>query len=107
MSNIFFPGAPGAGHLQIRRRRCPSNIQACVFTRWPEDFTFYMESDVTQSALFYKLWAWAETHKKQVLGGAIAVVVVGLAAGLYLWWEDAKESEANAALSNVIIIRQP
>jgi tetratricopeptide (TPR) repeat protein len=60
-----------------------------------------MESDATQSAWFYQAWAWAEAHKKQVLGGAVAVVVAGLAAGLYVWQQNQKQVAANEALSHV------
>jgi hypothetical protein len=57
-----------------------------------------MESDVTQSALFYKLWAWGEKNKKQLLCGIVAVVVVGLGIAFWLVHQNEKQNDANDAL---------
>jgi TolA-binding protein len=61
-----------------------------------------MESDVTQSAVFYKFWAWGETHRKQLLWGAIILAAAGLAAGFFAWWQNEKETSANNALSQAM-----
>jgi predicted negative regulator of RcsB-dependent stress response len=60
-----------------------------------------MESDATQFAIFYKLWAWSEAHKKQLLWGAIAVIVAGLGITFWVLQQDAKQNNANDALSKV------
>lgn len=60
-----------------------------------------MESDVTQSAVFFKTWAWVDAHKKQVLTGAVALVVVGLGIGVFVWQQNEKQVTASEALSRV------
>lgn len=60
-----------------------------------------MESDVTQSALFYKLWAWGDKNRKQLLYGLIALIVVGIIAALWLTHEHEKQKEANGALAAI------
>jgi predicted negative regulator of RcsB-dependent stress response len=60
-----------------------------------------MESDVTQSAAFYKTWAWVETHKKQLMIGAAGVLVVGLGVGFYIYQQNEKQAAASMALSRV------
>lgn len=62
-----------------------------------------MESDVTESAQFYKAWAWAETHKKQLIWGTVVVAVAALIAGFIFWQRGEKEAAANAALSGVLM----
>lgn len=61
-----------------------------------------MESDVTQSALFYKAWAWGEKNKKQLLMGAVAIVVVGLVVTGVILQKNAKQENANEALSKLV-----
>ena len=80
-----------------------TGFQACVFALRPEDCTPYMESDVTQSAIFYKSWAWAEAHKKQLLLGTVSVLVVGFAAGFFIWREGEKEVSASQALTKIAV----
>jgi len=60
-----------------------------------------MQTDVTQSASFYKLWAWFETNKKQVSWGATALVVLGLITWFWLWRQSEQEVNASEALSNI------
>lgn len=60
-----------------------------------------MESDVTQSAAFFKTWAWAEAHKKHLLLGAAGVLAVGIVAGFYFYQQDQKQSVASQALSKI------
>ena len=60
-----------------------------------------MESDLTQSALFYKLWAWGDKNKKQLLWGLIALVVVGIGIAFWLAHQSEKQNDANDALSKL------
>jgi TolA-binding protein len=60
-----------------------------------------MESDITESALFYKLWAWSDKNKKQLLWGVVAVVVVVLGIAFWLAHQSEKQSDANDALSKL------
>ncbi|MGN6554948.1 MAG: YfgM family protein [Verrucomicrobiota bacterium] len=60
-----------------------------------------MESDITQSAAFYKSWAWAEAHKKQLILGVAALVVVGCAVGLFVWQQNQKQVSASEALTKI------
>lgn len=60
-----------------------------------------MESDVTQSAGFYKLWAWFETNKKQVTWGALAAVALGLIGWYFVYQQGEKEVIASEALANI------
>src|SRR4051812_44071889 len=61
-----------------------------------------MESDVTQSALFYKLWAWGDKNKKRLLWGLIALIVVGIIAAFWMAHESEKQNDANYALSKLM-----
>ncbi|HEY3914851.1 MAG TPA: tetratricopeptide repeat protein, partial [Verrucomicrobiae bacterium] len=58
-----------------------------------------MESDVTQSALFYKLWAWGDKNKKQLLWGLVAFLVLGIGIAFWLAHQTEKQTDANDALS--------
>lgn len=60
-----------------------------------------MESDVTQSAAFYKIYAWVEKNRKQLLWGLIAVVVVGLAVAFWITHQNEKQNDANDVLSKL------
>lgn len=62
-----------------------------------------MESDIAQSAAYFKLLAWLEAHKKQILWTAIAVLVVGAGVGFFLFQQDKKQLSANEALSRITI----
>lgn len=62
-----------------------------------------MDSDVTQSAFFYNLLGWGEAHKKQLLIGLIAVVVVGLGIAIYFVHQGQVQDDANNALSKLLI----
>ena len=61
-----------------------------------------MESDVTQSALFYKLWAWGDKNKKQLLRGLIGLALVGVVAAFWLAHKNETQNDANYALSKVM-----
>jgi predicted negative regulator of RcsB-dependent stress response len=58
----------------------------------------YMESDLTESALFYKLWAWGDKNRKQLLYGLIAIVVGGIIVAFWLAHAHEKQKDANSAL---------
>lgn len=66
-----------------------------------------MDSDVTQSATFYKLWDWGEMHKKQLLIGLIVVVVVGLGIAYYFVHQGQQQENANDALSKLMVRTSP
>jgi len=59
----------------------------------------YMESDLTESALFYKLWAWGDKNRKQLLYGVIAIVVLGIIAAFWIAHANQKQKDANSALA--------
>lgn len=61
-----------------------------------------MESDVTQSALIYKIWAWFEVHKKQVFLGCIAALLLAMIIGFVIWRQKEKQVNASEALSILI-----
>jgi len=60
-----------------------------------------MESDLTQSELFAKLWAWGDKNKKQLLWGLIALVVVGVIIAFWMAHKSETQNDANYALSKV------
>lgn len=66
-----------------------------------------MESDVTQSAFFYKLLAWAETRKKQLLGGLVAIVVIGLGIAFLITHQSQQQTDASNALSKMVVRNLP
>jgi predicted negative regulator of RcsB-dependent stress response len=61
-----------------------------------------MESDVTQPAVFDKLWVWGDTHKKQLLLGVIIVLLVGLVAAFWFTHLSQEQTDANNALSKLV-----
>ena len=58
-----------------------------------------MESDVTQSATFIKLWTWFNEHARQLVIGTGAVLLVAIIVGFVSWRSNAKQLAANEALS--------
>lgn len=58
-----------------------------------------MESDATELAGFWKAYAWAEAHKKQVAYGAVGAVVVGLIVFFVIWQQQEKAAAARHAVS--------
>jgi predicted negative regulator of RcsB-dependent stress response len=62
-----------------------------------------MESDVTQSALFLKLWAWADKNRKQLLWGVVALAAVALGVAFWMAHQNEVQNTANEALSKLLI----
>jgi TolA-binding protein len=60
-----------------------------------------MQSDVTHLALQDQLLTWFEKNKRQVLWGAVAVALIGCAAGIYLWKQNEVQADASEALSKI------
>ncbi|HYG21776.1 MAG TPA: tetratricopeptide repeat protein [Verrucomicrobiae bacterium] len=60
-----------------------------------------MESDVTQSAAFFRAWAWAESHRKQILWTVGGLLIAGCVAGFYLSQKHQKQVSASEALSRI------
>lgn len=60
-----------------------------------------MESDVTQSVLFYRVWEWVETHRKQLIWGIAVFAVVGFGLGYFFWHQTQSEVAANEALAKL------
>ncbi len=60
-----------------------------------------MDSKAPPSAGFYDILGWFETNKKTVTIGAVAVVVVGLVVGLWVWQASQQAVEGEEALAAV------
>jgi TolA-binding protein len=67
----------------------------------PENCTFDMQQTVGELPVLDQAWAWLVVNKKQVLWGAGAVLVAGIAIGTYVWRKQAVEVSASDALSRV------
>jgi predicted negative regulator of RcsB-dependent stress response len=61
-----------------------------------------MEPDITESAVFYKLWAWGDKNRKQLLYGLIVLVVVGIVVAFWLAHKNEAQNDANYALSKLV-----
>ena len=77
-------------------------ISCLRFCRLPVRFYFSMESDFTELPVHDRLLAWFETHKREVLWGAIVVSVAGLGAGFFVWHQSDRQARANQALSQIM-----
>ena len=60
-----------------------------------------MESDITQTDALWKLWAWFEKNKKQVIYGATGASAVALIVWFFVWRAHEKQVEASQALARV------
>ncbi|HWQ90130.1 MAG TPA: tetratricopeptide repeat protein [Clostridia bacterium] len=60
-----------------------------------------MQSDVTHSATLWKLYAWADARKKQLLYGLVGLLAVGLVVFYVVWQKGEKQAAANHALSDL------
>jgi tetratricopeptide (TPR) repeat protein len=61
-----------------------------------------MQSNVAQLHLHERLWTWFEDNRTPVMWGAGTVLVIGLAAGLFVWHGYSRQASANDALSGVL-----
>jgi predicted negative regulator of RcsB-dependent stress response len=77
--------------------------KACNLGLPTEHCTPYMASEATESASFYKLWAWFEANKKQITYGLVAALVLGLIVWYVVWQQGEKEIAADDALSSVYV----
>jgi TolA-binding protein len=66
-----------------------------------------MQSDVTHLTLQDQLLTWFEKNKRQVVWGAVALAVIGVAIGIYFWHQDQAESDASKSLSLITAGTQP
>lgn len=64
-----------------------------------------MEQDITESAYFFKLWAWFDKSKKQVAWGAAGVAAAAAVVGIVIWSQQEKEGSAAQALSSALVAR--
>lgn len=64
-----------------------------------------MEQDITESAYFFKLWAWFDQHKKQVAWSAAGVAAAGAVVAGYIWSQQEKEVRAGQSLSSALVAR--
>jgi predicted negative regulator of RcsB-dependent stress response len=60
-----------------------------------------MESDITQTDALWKLWAWFEKNKKQVIYGTVGVAAVALIVWFFIWRAHEKQVEASQALARI------
>ena len=64
-----------------------------------------MEQDISESAYFFKLWAWFDKNKKQVAWGAVGVVAAAAAVGFVVWSQQEKAVRAGQELSSALVAR--
>lgn len=60
-----------------------------------------MDSEIAHLQGIYKLWAWAEKNKRQLLWAALAAVVLGLGIYYYLWHQETAERTAAEELAQL------
>ncbi len=61
-----------------------------------------MDSDIAHSDTFWKLWAWFEKNRKQVLTGITAAAVLTLIIWFFLWRAEEKQIAASQALARIV-----
>mgnify|MGYP003597068619 CR=1 FL=1 len=54
-----------------------------------------MESDISQSDILWRLWAWFEKNKKPVIYASSAVGAVALVTWFFVWRAHEKQVEAS------------
>jgi len=86
----------------VPRFRGLTGFLACVLDRRPEDFRFYMQSNVAQLHLHERLWTWFEDNRPAVMWGSGTVGVIGIAVGFFIWHGYARQASANDALSDAL-----
>lgn len=60
-----------------------------------------MDSELAHLEGVYKIWAWAEKHKPQLLGAALAALAIGLGGYYYAWNRDTSERAAAEDLAKL------
>ncbi len=60
-----------------------------------------MDSEIVHLEGVYKLWAWAEKNKQQLLWAAVAALVIGLGGYYYTWHREASERTAAEELAKL------
>jgi predicted negative regulator of RcsB-dependent stress response len=63
-----------------------------------------MQSDVSHLTLQDQFLTWFEKNKRQLMFGTVAVAVIGLIAGIYVWRQNETQVDASQALSKVASI---
>jgi tetratricopeptide (TPR) repeat protein len=81
----------------------PAVIQACVFKGRAEHCIHYMESEIAHLPLWQNAWAWFEANKKQALGGAGSLLVLGVIIAFFLYRQNEGEITASEALSSIAV----
>lgn len=57
--------------------------------------------DVTQPDFVYRLWAWGERYKKQLLAALIVLAIAGVVVAFWLTHQNETQNDANIALSKL------
>jgi tetratricopeptide (TPR) repeat protein len=66
-----------------------------------------MDAKTAETPAFIRFLAWFEVNRKRVLIGAVVVLVVGLAVGLFIYSQSQREVRASEALSEVRAVSAP
>lgn len=62
-----------------------------------------MDSEVSQSAAYYKILAWFEVNKTRLVYAAVAALLVAVVVWFFLWRSDQRKLHAGQALSDVFV----
>lgn len=62
-----------------------------------------MESEVTESAGFYKFLAWLEVNKQRVVYGVVAALVIAVIVWFVVWRREQARIQAGEAFSHVFV----
>jgi tetratricopeptide (TPR) repeat protein len=60
-----------------------------------------MDSDIAHSDTFWKLWAWFEKNRKQVIYGVVAAATLALVIWFFVWRSEENQIAASQALARV------
>ncbi len=103
------PGATGATWAKTAHQRSQIlDFQACVFDLTPEHLTPCMESNqVSPATRLLDFLAWLQAHRRQVLTGAVIVLVVGFILGMIITRQAQREARASGELSEIPLPMNP